>query len=314
MVQIGFPIMIKATAGGGGRGMRLAKHEGEYLSLLRAATQEAQAAFGNGAVYLERYVQNPRHIEFQVLCDKHGNAIHLGERDCSIQRRNQKLLEEAPSPALTPEVSRLPAQLWLAPCGSSDPCEALCTTPGAQGHGRCGCERGKVNWLHWCRHNRVPVGKDRLLFHGNEHSDPGELSVTCPAFALLSPICSLTAIWLRIPGWLQVEHPVTEMITGVDLIQEQIRAAQGHKLRYSQADIKIKVSSAFQLLITSAAGLRHTCTWQTLKCGRGTQSSAASMRRTPSRISGPGLVASLVIWHPAAPMCAWTATYILTTW
>lgn len=85
--------------------MRLAHHKEEYLSLLRAATQEALAAFGNGAVYLERYVQNPRHIEFQVLADKHGNCIHLGERDCSIQRRNQKLLEEAPSPALTPEVT-----------------------------------------------------------------------------------------------------------------------------------------------------------------------------------------------------------------
>ena len=190
--------MIKATAGGGGRGMRLAKHEGEYLSLLRAATQEAQAAFGNGAVYLERYVQNPRHIEFQVLCDKHGNAIHLGERDCSIQRRNQKLLEEAPSPALTPEVSRLPPWRWLASCGFSAPVRPLCATPGAQGHGRCGCERGEVNWVHWRWHDRVPVGKDRLLFHGNEHSDPGETSFTCSAFAVSSLFWSLTALRLRL--------------------------------------------------------------------------------------------------------------------
>jgi acetyl-CoA carboxylase, biotin carboxylase subunit len=110
--EIGFPVMIKATAGGGGRGMRLAERKEDFLRLLRAAQGEAQAAFGNGACYIERYVVNPRHIEFQVLCDKHGNVVHLGERDCSIQRRNQKLVEEAPSPALTPKV-RLPSPFLL---------------------------------------------------------------------------------------------------------------------------------------------------------------------------------------------------------
>jgi acetyl-CoA carboxylase, biotin carboxylase subunit len=98
--------MIKATAGGGGRGMRLAEKKEDFLKLLRAAQSEAEAAFGNGACYIERYVVNPRHIEFQIIADKHGNVVHLGERDCSIQRRNQKLVEEAPSPALTPEVRR----------------------------------------------------------------------------------------------------------------------------------------------------------------------------------------------------------------
>ena len=102
--DIGFPLMIKATAGGGGRGMRLVEKKEDFLPLLRAAQQEAEAAFGNGACYIERAVVNPRHIEFQIIADKHGNVVHLGERDCSIQRRNQKLVEEAPSPALTPEV------------------------------------------------------------------------------------------------------------------------------------------------------------------------------------------------------------------
>eukprot|EP00198_Chlamydomonas_reinhardtii_P012982 XP_001702319.1 biotin carboxylase, acetyl-CoA carboxylase component [Chlamydomonas reinhardtii] len=104
--RIGFPVMIKATAGGGGRGMRLCTKEEDLMPLFKQAQQEAEAAFGNGAVYMERFVQDPRHIEFQVLADKYGNVVHLGERDCSVQRRNQKLVEEAPSPALTPEVRK----------------------------------------------------------------------------------------------------------------------------------------------------------------------------------------------------------------
>lgn len=181
--RIGFPIMIKATAGGGGRGMRLARTREEFPKLVQAAQQEAEAAFGNGAVYLERFVENPRHIEFQVLADKHGNAIHLGERDCSIQRRNQKLLEEAPSPALTPEVREAMGRAAVA---------------AAKSIGYVGV--GTIEFL-W-----EPAG-----FY-----------------------------FMEMNTRIQVEHPVTEMITGIDLIQEQIRVAAGHPLRHTQEDVAIR--------------------------------------------------------------------------
>ncbi|DBA73670.1 hypothetical protein WJX79_004143 [Trebouxia sp. C0005] len=181
--EVGFPVMIKATAGGGGRGMRLAMEEGEFMRLLQQAQQEADSAFGNPDMYLERFVNNPRHIEFQVLADMHGNVIHLGERDCSIQRRNQKLLEEAPSPALTPDVRKAMG-------------EAAVNAAKSIGY--------------------VGVGTIEFLWEEKGF------------------------YFMEMNTRIQVEHPVTEMVTGVDLIAEQIRAAQGEVLRYKQEDIQLK--------------------------------------------------------------------------
>ncbi|MBO9541468.1 acetyl-CoA carboxylase biotin carboxylase subunit [bacterium] len=181
--EMGFPVIIKAAAGGGGRGMRIVQHPGQFQEQAELAQQEAVAAFGNGAVYLEKYLEEPRHIEFQVIVDQAGNAIHLGERDCSVQRRHQKLLEEAPSPSLTPELREKMGK---------DAIKAV-TALAYEGV-------GTVEFL--------------LDRHGNYY-------------------------FMEINTRIQVEHPVTELISRVDLVQEQIRIAAGAPLSLKQEDVRL---------------------------------------------------------------------------
>jgi acetyl-CoA carboxylase biotin carboxylase subunit len=182
--QIGYPVMIKATAGGGGRGMRLVREEGELVKSFMAAQGEAEAAFGNPGIYLEKFIERPRHIEFQILADSYGNVVHLGERDCSIQRRHQKLLEEAPSPALTPKLREKMGQAAVKVARAI---------------------------------NYVGAGTVEFLLDqsGNFY-------------------------FMEMNTRIQVEHPVTEMVTGLDLIAEQIRIAQGEKLGFNQDQVKLR--------------------------------------------------------------------------
>ena len=182
--KIGYPVIIKATAGGGGRGMRLVRSEDELIKAYLAAKGEAEAAFGNGGVYLEKFVERPRHIEFQILADQYGNVIHLGERDCSIQRRHQKLLEEAPSPALDPELRQKMGAAAVRAAQSI---------------------------------NYVGAGTVEFLLDRS-----GEF------------------YFMEMNTRIQVEHPVTEMITGLDLIVEQIRIAQGERLSLTQDQVQIR--------------------------------------------------------------------------
>jgi acetyl-CoA carboxylase, biotin carboxylase subunit len=182
--KISYPIMIKATAGGGGRGMRLVRGEGELVKAFQAAQGEAEAAFGNAGVYLEKFIDRPRHIEFQILADSYGHVIHLGERDCSIQRRHQKLLEEAPSPALSPELREKMGNSAVRVAQSI---------------------------------NYVGAGTVEFLL-----DQSGQY------------------YFMEMNTRIQVEHPVTEMITGLDLIAEQIRIAQGERLALTQDQVQFR--------------------------------------------------------------------------
>ena len=182
--ELGFPLIIKAVAGGGGRGMRIVRNVEELPGLVKTAMREAEAAFGLGDVYLERYVEAPRHIEIQVMGDHHGNVVHLGERECSVQRRHQKLIEEAPSAALTEK------------------------------------QRRKLG--------ATVVEAARAV----QYSNAGTFEFLLDAMG--------NFYFLEVNTRLQVEHPVTEFITGIDIVKEQIRVAAGEKLSVRQGDIEFR--------------------------------------------------------------------------
>ncbi|MCH7948717.1 MAG: ATP-grasp domain-containing protein, partial [candidate division Zixibacteria bacterium] len=179
--SIGFPVLIKAIAGGGGKGMRVVNSAEDFNESLIRASSEAKSAFGDGRVFLEKFLENPRHIEFQILCDAHGNAVHLGERECSIQRRHQKLIEESPSPVMTPKLRQKMGEAALKIARASNYIGA-----------------GTVEFM---------VDQDMSFY------------------------------FLEVNTRLQVEHPVTELVTAIDLVKEQIAIAENKKLSFSQDDI-----------------------------------------------------------------------------
>jgi acetyl-CoA carboxylase, biotin carboxylase subunit len=181
--KIGYPVLIKASAGGGGKGMRPAHNDRSLLAGLAAASAEAEAAFGSGEVYIEKYVEGPRHVEVQVLVDRDGNAVHLGERDCTVQRRHQKLIEESPSPILDRRMR-------------DEMCRAAVKLLKTAGY----VNAGTVEFL---------VDKDRKFY------------------------------FMEVNARIQVEHPVTEMVTGIDLVREQVRLAAGEALGMKQREVRI---------------------------------------------------------------------------
>ncbi|HHX62693.1 MAG TPA: acetyl-CoA carboxylase biotin carboxylase subunit [Epulopiscium sp.] len=182
-LEIGYPVIIKASSGGGGRGMRVVWDESELEKSISAAKAESKGAFGDDAVYMEKYIVNPRHIEFQIMGDEHGNIVHLGERDCSLQRRHQKMIEEAPSPVITQE-------------------------------------------------QRIRMGSDAVkAARSVDYSNAGTIEF------IMDPEGNY--YFIEMNTRIQVEHPVTELVTGMDLVREQIRVAAGEKLSFTQDDISI---------------------------------------------------------------------------
>lgn len=245
--EIGYPVLIKAVAGGGGRGMRIARDERELVRAFSLAQSEAQVAFGNSAVYIERYLEEPRHVEVQVLADEHGHVVALGERDCSLQRRYQKVLEEAPAPNLSNKVRE---NLQKA------------AVRGAKAIGYTNA--GTFEFL---------VDKDDRFYFAEANTR------------------------------IQVEHPVTEMLTGIDLVQWQIRVAAGEQLAFSQRDIRPR-GHAIEVRITaenSSADFAPGCgeiTGLVLPSGPGVR---VDTHLYPGYVIPPqydSLLAKLIVWAP----------------
>ncbi|MDR0362528.1 MAG: ATP-grasp domain-containing protein, partial [Planctomycetota bacterium] len=191
--QIGFPVIVKASAGGGGRGIRVAHNEAALRIAMSSARAEAEAAFGDGSLYIEKFLASPRHVEVQVLCDEHGAVIHLGERDCTTQRRHQKLIEESPSPAVDRSTRKAMGEAAVKLCKAA----------------------GYTN-----------AGTIEFLFEGGKF------------------------YFMEMNTRIQVEHPVTEMVTGIDLVEEQLRVAAGEQLRWRQKDVQ-RVGHAMEFRINA---------------------------------------------------------------
>jgi acetyl-CoA carboxylase biotin carboxylase subunit len=244
---MGYPVLIKAAAGGGGRGMRVAHNDLSLRSGLQSARQEAEAAFKDGSVYLEKYIEQPRHVEVQILADRHGNAVHLWERDCSLQRRHQKLVEESPAP-------NLPESVREGLCSSA---VRLVQAAGYQNAGTC----------------EFLVDKDNKFY------------------------------FIEVNARIQVEHPVTELVTGIDLVQMQIRIAAGETLPFKQSDI-VHRGAAMECRINAedpAAGFRPSpgviTRWQP-PGGPGVRldSHAVTGYRVPPNYDS--LIAKLLVYQP----------------
>lgn len=181
--EIGFPVLVKAAAGGGGKGMRVVRDEESFAEALQTAANEARSAFGDSRVFIEKYLDRPRHIEIQILCDTHGNSLHLGERECSIQRRHQKVIEESPSPVMTEELRARMGEAAVKIAGAS---------------------------------NYVGAGTVEFMYQDGDF------------------------YFLEVNTRLQVEHPVTEMVTGIDLVVEQIAIAEGRPISFRQEDVALR--------------------------------------------------------------------------